>query len=93
MNETPGPEGYEAGGEAMSREGSVDTSVAGGESVQGSPLVDSGAFSTPLEPRTNGDAVQADKPPSLGERKSWNMFINSTIYAFIRFFQVSFRNC
>lgn len=92
MNDgTPGPEGYE-GGEAMSREGSVDTSVAGGDSVQGSPLVDSGAFVTPLEARTNGDAVRSagDKPPSLAQRKNWNMFANSNLYAFIRFFQVGF---
>ncbi|GAA5953221.1 hypothetical protein JCM3765_007446 [Sporobolomyces pararoseus] len=91
MNDaTPGPDGYEAGGEAMSREGSVDTSVGGGDSVQGSPLVDTGAFSTPLDPRSNGDAVRIaeDKPSSLGERKTWNMFANSILYGFIRFFQV-----
>ncbi|GAA5880524.1 hypothetical protein JCM16303_005415 [Sporobolomyces ruberrimus] len=90
MNDaTPGPEGYE-GGEAMSREGSVDTSVAGGDSIQGSPLVDSGMFATPLDARPNGDLVEpvVDKPSSLGERKTWNMFANSTLYAFIRFFQV-----
>ncbi|GAA5903408.1 uncharacterized protein JCM6883_004995 [Sporobolomyces salmoneus] len=91
MNDgTPGPDGYEAGGEAMSREGSVDTSVAGGDSVQGSPLVDSGTFATPVEPKSNGEIIRPieDKPSSLAERKAWNMFSNSTLYAFIRFFQV-----
>ncbi|GAA6014189.1 hypothetical protein JCM11491_004132 [Sporobolomyces phaffii] len=95
---TPGPgpaDGYE-GGEPMSREGSVDSaSVAnGGESVNGSPLVDTGAFSTPLlDARLHDDparlfAAAADKPATLDGRKTWNLFANSTLYTFVRFFQV-----
>jgi len=96
MNDTtPGPEGYEGGGEAMSREGSVDTSVAGGETGEASPIIDSNSFATSLDSRQNGAAGLADagrplenKPPALEERKTWNMFANSTLYALIRFFQV-----
>ncbi|GAA5935960.1 uncharacterized protein JCM15063_001860 [Sporobolomyces koalae] len=88
MNDaTPAPEGFE-GGEAMSREGSVDTSVAGGE---GSPLIESNGFAAaPFETRDVNDVIRPieHKPPSLAERKTWNMFANSTLYTLVRFFQV-----
>ncbi|GAA6060761.1 hypothetical protein JCM10212_006741 [Sporobolomyces blumeae] len=90
MNEaTPGPEGF--GGEPMSREGSVDTSVAGGETGDVTPVLDSSETFASNGPRPSVPDVilpVEDKPPKLHERKTWNLFANSTLYVLLRYFQV-----